>query len=160
HTGPSCKAYSNYQVFKYAHFHLMGDQDLYSDHPDEHCFTYKYSPTFALVFGVFAGMPDWLGLVLWMLLSGIVTWLALRALPGMAPPRQFVFFLLICSEWFGSVQGQQTNVLIAMLLLLAFSLLEKDKPLPATLLIVLTGFIKLFGLAAIVLYLFYPRKPR
>lgn len=158
--GPSCKQYSNYQVFKYAHFHLLSDQDLYSDHLPEHCFTFKYSPAFALFFGLFAYLPDWLGLVLWMLVSGVVTFFALRALPGVAPPKQLLFLLLIGFEWFGSVQGQQTNALIAMLLLLEFSLLERDKPLPATLLIVVTGFIKIFGFGAILLFLFYPQKLR
>jgi hypothetical protein len=134
YNGSSCRQYSNYQVFKYAHFHLLSDQDLYSDHHSEHCFTFKYSPAFALFFGLFAYLPDWLGLVLWMLVSGVVTFLALRALPGVAPPKQLLFLLLIGFEWFGSVQGQQTNALIAMLLLLAFSLLERDKPLPVSVL--------------------------
>jgi hypothetical protein len=158
--GKSCLHYSNYQVFKYAHFHLLSDQDLYSDHQHEHCFTFKYSPAFALFFGVFAYLPDWMGLVLWMLLSGIVSYFVIRSLPGVAPPKQFLFFLFIFFEWLGSVQGQQTNALIAMLLLLAFALLERNKPLPATLLIVLTGFIKIFGFGAMVLFLFYPQKWR
>jgi hypothetical protein len=156
--GASCRHYSNYQVFKYAHYHLLSDQDLYSDHLKEHCFTFKYSPSFALFFGLFAYLPDWMGLVLWMLLSGIVSYFAIRSLPGMAPPKQFLFFLFIFFEWLGSVQGQQTNALIAMLLLSAFSLLERNKPLPATLLIVLTGFIKIFGFGAILLLIFYPQK--
>lgn len=158
YTGTSCRHYSNYQVFKYAHFHLLSDQDLYSDHLTEHCFTFKYSPAFAMLFGALAYLPDWLGLVFWMLLSGVVSYFAIRALPGMAPPRQFLFFLFIFMEWLGSVQGQQTNALIAMLLLMAFSLLERNKPLLATLLIVATGFIKIFGFGAMLIFLFYPQK--
>ncbi len=156
--GESCRQYSNYQVFKFAHFHLLSDQDLYSDHLTEHCFTFKYSPAFALFFGLFAYLPDWLGLVLWMLLSGIVSYFVVRALPGVAPPQRLLFFLFMGMEWLVAVQGQQTNALIAMMLIGALALLEKDKPLPATLLIVLTGFIKIFGFGAMLLFLFYPQK--
>ena len=159
-TGDGCPHYSTYQVFKHAHFHLFSDQDLYSSHVDEHCFTFKYSPAFALVFGVFANLPDWLAIVAWMLLSGIITFLTIRALPGMGPPKQLLFFLVILFEWMVSVQGQQTNVMVVMLLLMAFFLLEKDKSLLASLLIVITGFIKIFGFGAMVVYLFYPRKIR
>lgn len=158
--GPNCRQYSNYQVFKYAHLHLLGDHDLYGDHLTEHCFTFKYSPGFALFFGVFAYLPDWLGLVLWMLLSGVMSYVAIRALPGWGPGRQILLLVFIVFEWQVSIQGQQTNALIAMALLLAYALLERGRALPATLLIVLTAFIKVFGLAAMVLYIFYPGKLR
>lgn len=160
HKGTSCPHYSTYEVFKHAHFHLLSDQDLYSYHEEEHCFTFKYSPAFALAFGVFAYFPDWLALVLWMLLSGMITLLTIRALPGTGPPKQLLFFVVILFEWMVSVQGQQTNVLLVMSLLLAFLFLEKGKPLPATLLIVMTGFIKIFGFGAMLLFLFYPGKIR
>jgi hypothetical protein len=45
-------------------------------------------------------------------------------------------------------------------LLLAFAFLEKRSYAIASLLIVLTAFIKIFGLAAMLLYLFYPKKER
>lgn len=160
HNGASCPHYSTYQVFKHAHFHLLGDQDIYSYHEEEHCFTFKYSPAFALAFGVFAYLPDWLALVLWMLLSGMITLITIRALPEMGLPKQLLFFVVILFEWMVSVQGQQTNVLLVMSLLLAFLFLEKGKPLPATLLIVMTGFIKIFGFGAMLLFLFYPGKLR
>jgi hypothetical protein len=52
----------------------------------------------------------------------------------------------------------QTNGLIAGLLILAFGLLEKDKLFLATLAIVLSIYIKLFGLVGFALFLFYPKK--
>jgi hypothetical protein len=158
YTGKSCKQWSNYMVFKYAHHHLLGDQDLYNYHHAEHCYTYKYSPSFALFFGAFAYLPTILGLMTWMLLTGVVTYFALISLPGMGPPKPFWFLLFISSEWIVCVQGQQTNALIAAMLILAFVLLERGKELPATLLIVLTGFIKIFGFGAVLLFLFYPKK--
>lgn len=156
--GSGCPHYSTYQVFKHAHFHLLSDHDLYSYHDDEHCFTYKYSPAFAMLFGAFAYLPDWLALVLWMLLSGIVSYFTIKAIPGLTDQKRFFFLLVILFEWMVSVQGQQTNVLVVMALLMAFVFLEKGKLLPATLLIVSTGFIKIFGFGAMLIYLFYPQK--
>lgn len=152
------KHYNTYQIFKSAHEHLFSDQDLYSPHTEEHVYTYKYSPTFALGFGVFANLPDAVGLSLWLLLSGVITLLALRTLPGLDTRKQLLFFLVICLEWITSTQGQQTNVLVVMLLLIALASLEKDRPLLASFAIVSTLFIKVFGIGAVLLYLFYPKK--
>lgn len=158
--GSGCPQDNVYQIFKYSHVHLLSDQDLYSSHEDEHCYTYKYSPAFALVFGAFANLPDFAGIVFWLLLSGLVSYLAISKLELPSRTKEFLFFLIIAFEWIGSLQQQQTNVLIAMLLILAFVLLEKRSYALATLLIVATGFIKIFGLGAILLYLFYPKKEK
>lgn len=152
------KHYNTYQIFKSAHEHLFTDQDLYSPHEEEHAYTYKYSPTFALVFGAFAKLPDHVGLTLWLLLSGLITLAALRMLPTLSTQKRLLFFLVIALDWISSTQGQQTNVLVAMLLLIAFASLEKDKPWLASLAIVSTLFIKVFGIAAVIFYLFYPKK--
>jgi hypothetical protein len=57
-----------------------------------------------------------------------------------------------------TLQNAQSNALLAGLLIMAFSRLEKGHYFLATLLITCTVFIKLFGVVAIGLYLFYPRK--
>ena len=54
--------------------------------------------------------------------------------------------------------GEQSNALIAGLLVFSFGLLENKKYLIATLCIVLTLFIKLFGVVGFALLLFYPQK--
>ena len=61
-------------------------------------------------------------------------------------------------EFVGCVMGQQTNAIIAGMLVLAFANLEKENYFAAALLIVSTGFIKLFGFGALLLFLFYPKK--
>lgn len=156
--GPSCQVYSTYQVFKYSHFHLLSDQDLYGGHPHEHCYSYKYSPTFALVFGIFANLSDFWGIYFWEILAAIVGFLALSKLPNLSWPQKSAFLILIIFELIVCLQNQQTNGLIAMMLILAWIMLEKQQYIGATGLIMATGFIKIFGLAAILLFLFYPKK--
>jgi len=50
--------YNNYVIFKQSFAHLRSGSDLYGYHLQEHWDLYKYSPTFALFFGVFAWLPD------------------------------------------------------------------------------------------------------
>lgn len=158
--GPACSQIETYDLFVYSHEHLLNGKNLYIDHLDEHCFTYKYSPAFALFFGLFAYVPQGIGLWFWLMVTVGVTYAAMRALPGMDPPKQFLFFVFASFECLLCLQAQQTNALVAALLLLAFAFLERRKYLPATLFIVITGFIKLFGFGAILLFIFYPQKPK
>ena len=73
------------------------------------------------------------------------------------PPFLFLFLLL---EFGISMTWVQTNVLITALIILAFTSLENKKPLWASLFIVLTVYIKIFGIVALVLGIFYPDKVR
>src|SRR5687768_13969374 len=57
-----------------------------------------------------------------------------------------------------ALQNAQSNVLIAGLLLLAFSFLERRRTALASLMIVVAAFTKLFGLVAFSLFLLYPEK--
>ncbi len=155
-----CGALSNYKVFQSAHYHLLGDHDLYAEHPAEHCYTYKYSPSFALLFGGFAQLPNWVGVLLWCLISYIVTVVAIKSIPGFTNNNKAGLIYFIFFEYWVSVQSLQTNVLIVGLLIIAWTRLEKRHYLLATLLIVGTGFIKIFGLGAFALFLFYPKKFR
>ena len=66
-----------------------------------------------------------------------------------------LFFLV---ELAISLQNSQSNALIAGLIILAFVLLEDRRYFLATLCITATVFIKIFGLLAFALFLFYPRK--
>ena len=68
--------YNNYVIFKQSFFHLIDHKDLYAPYPDEHWDLYKYSPTFAFFFGIFALLPDSIGVMLWNLLNHLnSTWL-------------------------------------------------------------------------------------
>src|SRR2546423_1725063 len=46
--------YNNYIIFKQSFYHLIQNKDLYMFYPSEHWDLFKYSPTFAFFFGIFA----------------------------------------------------------------------------------------------------------
>lgn len=150
--------YNNYQIFAYSFEHLIGNLDLYIHHPSEHYDLYKYSPLFALFFGLFAKLPTVVGLTLWNLLNALVLAAGIRALPQFKASSKHWIFLFLAVELMTSLQNSQSNALIAGLFLLSFSALERRHYAWGTLAIVLSIFIKLFGLVAFSLFLLYPNK--
>jgi hypothetical protein len=154
--GPERTHYNNYQIFKYSFFHLIENKDLYAAYP-EHWDYYKYSPTFAALMAPFAALPDAAGLLCWNLLNGLVLFFAMWKLPFQVRTRLLVFALVFL-ELFASLHNSQSNALIAGLILFAFISLEKKRIALAALFIVITAFIKVFGIVALVLFLFYPNK--
>jgi hypothetical protein len=152
--------YNNYVIFKYSFFHLIDLKDLYCAHPAECGDLYKYSPAFALLFAPFAILPDLVGLSIFNILNALILFVAIKSLPGFDDKRKAFMMWFVLIEMMTSMQNSQTNALIAGLLLLAFTFLEKDKIALATLFIVLTVYIKLFGIVAFSLFLIYPKKTK
>ncbi len=150
--------YNNYIVFKNSYTHLKEYKDLYQLYPQEHWDLYKYSPSFAVFMAAFAVFPDSIGLILWNVLNAFIFLFAVYYLP-LLNKKQKGFVLLICLiELMTSMQNSQSNALLAGLIILTFGLLEKRSYLLATFFIVFSVFIKLFGVVALVLFLFYPKK--
>ena len=152
--------YNNYTIFKQSHFHLVNNQDLYVEYPAEHWDLFKYTPTFALLFGAFAYFPDTIGLTLWNLLNAIVLVLSIYSLPRLNRIQQSLMLLACAIELTTSMQNEQSNALIAGLLIFSFTLCEKGKFIWAAGCIILATFIKPFAIVGLALLLFYPRKVR
>ncbi len=150
--------YNNYLIFKNSFHHLKNNQDLYIAYPNEQWDLYKYTPTFSVFFGFFAVTPDWIGLNLWNLTNALVLLFAIYYLPRLDDLKKGAVLLLVLVELMTSMQNAQSNGLIAGLLVLSFGLLEKEKYLYATLCIVFSFYIKLFGIVGLALLLFYPNK--
>src|SRR5437016_6750741 len=149
---------NNFKVFRAAAVNLLAHRDLYAAHPDQHFDFYRYSPTFALLFAPFAGLPFAPALLIWSLLNALLLWYAVRRL---LPDRQATLALaLVYLEVLFAMQYTQSNGLVAALILLAFLALEARRQLGAALLVGLDAFIKIFPLGAVALALFHPRRGR
>lgn len=150
--------YNNYQIFEQSFFHLIEQKDLYILYLNEHWDLYKYSPTFSAFFGVFAVFPDIIGLTLWNLLNAFVLVGAIYYLPHLSKFQKGLVVSLVLLELLTSIQSEQSNGLMAGLLVLAFGLLEKKHFFWACFCLVFTVFIKLFGLVGFAILLFYSPK--
>lgn len=158
--GRQYNRYNNYTMFERSFRHLQEGQDLYVLYPDEYWDLYKYTPSFAAFFGMFAVFPDWLGLSLWNLFNALILLLAIWYLPFPNHKGKGIILLILMVELMTAMQNEQSNPLITGLLVLAFGLLERKKYLPATLFIVFSAFIKPFGIVGMAMFLLYPGKWR
>lgn len=151
-------SYNNYVIFKQSFYHLIENKDLYISYPQEQWDLYKYSPTFSLLFGVFALLPDFIGLTLWDGLNTLMLLFAVYYLPRIDIKVKGLILLSVLIELMTSLQNHQSNGLIAGLIILTFGLLEREKYALATLCVVSSIYIKLFGIIAVCLFIFYPGK--
>ncbi|MGV3588918.1 MAG: glycosyltransferase family 87 protein [Adhaeribacter sp.] len=150
--------YNNYIIFKQSFFHLLAGKDLYRHYLLEHWDLYKYSPAFALFFGLFAVLPNLLGLLCWNLANALTLFLGMRYLPQLTDKTKSIMLLAVAYELLISLQNEQSNALTGGLIILGFGLLERKHYWWAAGCIVFSAYIKLFGLVAMALFLFYPQK--
>jgi hypothetical protein len=150
--------YNNYLIFKSSFYHLKEGKDLYVLYPQEHWDFYKYTPTFSVFFGALAATPDWVGLNVWNLLNALLLLIAIYYLPFFSDYKKGLMLAICLIELMTSMQNEQSNGLMAGLIILAVGLLEKNKYLWATLCMVFSIYIKLFGIIGFALFLLYPKK--
>jgi hypothetical protein len=105
--------YNNYVIFKQSFVHLIAQEDLYRAWPSEHWDLYKYTPTFALFFGIFGAFPDLWGLIGWNLLNAGVLAAGVTALGALSQREQALGLLFLWPELLISLQNEQSNALIA-----------------------------------------------
>ena len=152
--------YNNYVIFKTSFKHLIQQVNLYDLYEKEYGDFYKYSPTFAVLMAPFYFLPDWVGLIIWNLLNCLFLFYGILKLPSLTDKVKSYILAFSILELITSMQNQQSNAMIAGFLLLAFVSFEKKKIPQAAFLIMLCLFIKLTGVLACVLFLFYRDKPK
>lgn len=152
--------YNNFLIFKHSFFNLLAGLDLYAPHPEQYYDLYKYSPTFALLMAPFALLPDLPGLLLWNLLNTLPLYWAVRMLPDTGERTRAVILWLLLLDVMTNMHNSQSNGLMAALFLLAFVCLERGRVEWASLWVVLSVFVKLFGVVFAALFVMYPRRRR
>jgi hypothetical protein len=106
----------------------------------------------------FAYLPDIAGLIFWNVLNAIILFYAFREFPFTDKGKQLFAIGFILVEAITSLQISESNCLMTGIIILAYIALEKRSIGIASFLIILSVFIKPFGLVAFSLFLFYPQK--
>lgn len=150
--------YNNFIIFRNSFYHLLNHFDLYKHYPSEQYDLFKYTPTFALLFGLIALLPKFLGLFLWNLLNAVLPIFALFKLDSGVTKRRNYLFFLILPEILTSILNSQSNGVLIGLVLLGFYHFQKGNNYKFILLITLTIFIKLFTIVALLLLLSRPKQ--
>jgi hypothetical protein len=152
--------YNNFLVFRLAFVHLVEGRNLYLDFPGEHFDNFLYSPTFAVLMAPFSVLPLAPSLVLWNVANAALMVAGIRSLPGLDGRARALFAWFLLLEFVGAAQNTQTNPAIVGLLLLAFASAERRRAWAAGLLLALAGYVKIFPLAAGLVFLLYPERVR
>ncbi len=149
--------YENYRIFKYAWHYFITGQNPYTGHP-ETWDLYKYSPAFCVTMAPFYAVPDWIGLIVWNLTNVLILLVTIFILPGFSPQKRIIIAWFVFPELIIAVQSAQSNALMAALLLLGYIGLEHKKSFASAGWIMSSAFIKIFGIFAAFLAVFYPKQ--
>jgi hypothetical protein len=147
---------NNFLIFRSAYDHLLAGADLYAKHPAEHADLFKYSPTFALAFAPFRAMPYGAALLAWNLVNVLLIYTGLRLI--LTPETRLPALQLVAVGMITTVDGTQSNGLVAATILLAFAAFERDRMKLAAAAIGSGILIKLFPACALALAA--PRRDR
>ena len=153
------RAYNNYEIFKSAFANLMAERSLYLPQPELYNDMNHYGPFFGMFIAPFAMLPDWLGMMLWVLLPTVLMFFAIKVLP-IENKWQSAIYLLSVPLLYSALVMQQFNVYIAMLLVFCFVAVENKREGWAALCIVVGTFVKLYGIVGLAFFFFVKRKPR
>jgi len=153
--------YNNFLLFKYSFYHLIQHKDLYLGWPGErHYDLFKYSPAFAFLMAPIAILPNLLGLIVWTALNGLILFYAFWKFPFKNDNYRLLAIVFVFPEAITSMEIFQSNCLVVGLIILAYLAIERKNIAIAAMLIIASAFIKLFGIAALVIFLFYPNKAK
>lgn len=150
-------AYNNYLIYKGVFWHTLHQQNLYVRYPTEYFDTNHYGPVFSLLIAPFALLPDKPGAIIWGILNAAVLLYAIYRLP-FTQRQQLMIAAIAAIEMMTSTHNLQVNPLFTAWVLFAFLLVEKEKDFWAALFIALGFFVKLYGIAALLFFVFSRHK--
>jgi len=156
-------SYNNFQIFSYGSLDFWKGINPYSDWHHLSILgkpldLFLYGPLFSILFTPFALLPGWFGVFCWNIFTYSLFFFSIFTLPDQFSfiKKKFIFFLAVLLL-FCTLLSVQFNPVVAALFLFSFTLLEKKLGFWAVLLILLSGFIKVYGIFQLAMLLFYPR---
>lgn len=152
------KSYNNFLIFKYSFKHIISESPLYLWNKEECYDLFKYTPTFALFFGLFSWGGDLVGLLLWSLINSLLPFYAILKLVSTVRQRIFGFSVLLIGESLTSLLNSQSNGIVLGLMILALASFQKGRDYSAVSFILMCAFIKVFGILLFALYWFRREK--
>jgi hypothetical protein len=149
--------HNNYLIFKYVYWHAIKGTSLYDQYPKEFFDSNHYGPIFSLVIAPFAVMPDWLGILFWLILLSVGLFVSVRKLP--VDKRIHVFIYWFCAhELLTALFMQQFNIATVAMIVATYTCIEKEKEGWAAFWIMLGTFVKLYGIVGLAFFFFSKHK--
>lgn len=149
--------YNNYLIFENTFRNLIHASSFYIEYPNYHFDSNHYGPVFSVFFMPFALMPNALGFFFWNLFNAIVLFKAIETIP--IKNKSAIYYIAIPCFVSASL-SQQFNPAVGAFIILSYTLLNKDRGIWSTMLIVLGTFIKLYGIVGLAFFFFVKDKKR
>ncbi|PJJ79407.1 glycosyltransferase family 87 protein [Mucilaginibacter auburnensis] len=149
--------HNNYFVYKGNFLHVISQQNLYASYPKEYFDYNHYGPIFSFIIAPFAMLPDWLGVLLWVVFTALLLLKSIQQLP--ISEKHYLLVILLCAhELMTSTANVQINPLVAALIIFTFVFIRNGKDFWAGLTIALGIFIKLYGVVGLAFFFFSKDK--
>ena len=134
------RSHNNFLIFKGVYWHTVNGTSLYAAYLSEYSDVNHYGPLFSLIIAPFALLPEWAGMLLWLLfLSG---------------------WLFAAIYWSGLRKSQQVYIYWFCGFTLLTALFMKEHEGWAAFFIVLGTLVKLYGIVGLAFFLFSRHKLR
>jgi len=128
-----------------------------TEYVDTYTLYFLYTPVFTTIFTPFFLLPEWLGAYVWNIFNYSMFTSAIWKLPNALSPYKNKIFLFLLSILLQSIFCFQYNTVVCYIFLFAFILLERNKPIWAVLLIMISATTKIYGIAELALLFCYPK---
>lgn len=153
------RSHNNFLIFKGVFWHTINGTSLYDAYPTEYADINHYGPLFSLVIAPFATLPEWVGMMLWLVF--LTLWLfAAIYYSGLKKQQQIYIYWFCGFTLLTALFMQQFNIAIAAIIISSFFLIEKEQEGWAAFFIVLGTLIKLYGIVGLAFFLFSRHKLR
>jgi len=144
---------NNYLIFKNVFWHTIHQQNLYLEYPAEYQDSNHYGVLFSLVIAPFAVLPDWLGVILWVLLNAYVLYVAIKTLP-VSEKSVNTILLISAIEMMTASHNVQFNAIVAAAIIFSYTLVKRQNECWSTFFIAAVFLIKLYGIAGLLFFVF------
>lgn len=152
---------NNFQIFRYVYYHLVDFKSLYALYPAEYGDCNHYGPVFSIIIAPFALMPQFLGLISWLLFLGAMLYVAILKLPlPINHSGKILIFWFVSNEVLSSMQMAQFNIAVAALLIGAYIAIRKGRTGWAAFFIWISALTKIYGILGLVVFFFTDKKLR
>ena len=150
-------SYNNYKIFAYVYHHTVQKLPLYVEYPSQYFDSNHYGPFFSVIIGLFAVLPDGVGIVLWNIFNTFLLTLGVFKLP-IKESYKVAIAWIITNEMITALLSVQFNVGLTGLLLLGFVYLERQKFFYASVAILIGFLVKLYGIVILAFFVFMKQK--
>lgn len=151
------ETWDNYDCFSASFGHLIRNLDLYLAYPLEYHTLYNYSPSFAVLMGVYDYFPDSIGILLWNLTHTLVFVITIHLLPIDEQKKNFLLWFSLI-EFITAAENVQTNASAVALIMLVFIFQQKGNTTLSSLFFAIGIFFKIYILTAGVFFICFPKK--